>query len=57
MLFPSTIERIARLCPNLVTIKVLMEDLNFRELEMLNMVEEVVTSFHSLLSVILLAID
>ena len=57
MLFPSTIERITRLCPNLVTIKVLMEDLNFRELEMLNMVEEVVTSFHSLLSVILLAID
>ena len=57
MLFPSTIERIPRLCPNLVTIKVLMEDLNFRELEMLNMVEEVVPSFHSLLSVILLAID
>jgi hypothetical protein len=35
------VERITRLCPDLVTVKVLMDDLNFRELEILNMVEEV----------------
>ena len=48
VLCPRTIERIARLCPNLVTIKVLMEELSFREQELLDMVEEVVASFHSL---------
>ena len=37
----STVQRIARLCPELVTLKVLMDDLNFRELEGLDMVEEV----------------
>ena len=39
--FLSTVQRIVRLCPDLVTVKVLMEDLNFRELEELDMVEEV----------------
>ena len=56
MLCPRTIERIARLCPNLVTIKVLMEDLSFRELEILDMVEEVVESFNSQLSLPLLEV-
>ena len=41
-------ERIARLCPNLSIVKVLMEDLNFRELELLHMVQEVIFSCDSM---------
>jgi len=37
----STLQRISRMCPQLRTLRVLLDDLNFRELECLGMVEEV----------------
>lgn len=40
--FCRTVERIKRLCPNLISARLLMDDLYYRELDPLTKLEEVI---------------